>query len=149
MEKPPANLDFINAADMVPMLQHTTVFLHALPMAWTELELMTFLNTIDGAYAAEVENIVAVSIAYHPPQGGVTRGKGLALVAYATVELANYAVLTFEAMEVAGRTISARISDKAIELKADGRRVIRGQPRWGVRLWRTESGPMDPKCSSH
>ena len=132
-------------------LLECTVFWTNIPLAWTEYDLLDFMNTVGGTYPKDVNNVVAINVAYGPDRLGVRPevAKGYALFLFASRALAEFAIQHVSNMLIDGKRPVLRFSDRPMDFRGRSGQRGRGRTRTGRYLWVCPEGPMDSRAVRH
>ena len=144
----------IPEANMMPMdatywgketILECTVFWTNIPTAWTEQELLDFMNTVGGTYSHDVYNVVAINVAYGPDSMGQGKevARGYALFLFATRALAEFAIQHVSHIPIEGKRAVLRFSTVPMDFRGRRGQCARGRTRTGRYLWDCPKGAMD------
>ena len=114
-------------------LNESTIFVSNIKYWATELEILTYFNSIGGTFEDRKPNVVvACNFAYVQ---GTNTFEGKAFFMYSTIALANYAVETLNNRYFKGRPLLVIISRERLNIRSNRGSSLIGSSRANERIW--------------
>ena len=114
-------------------LNESTIFVSNIKYWATELEILTYFNSIGGTFEDRKPNVVvACNFAYVQ---GTNQFDGKAFFMYSTIALANYAVETLNNKYFKGRPLLVIISRERLNVRFNRGSSLLGSSRANERIW--------------